>query len=108
MHHWTEVGKTLLKLYLTVISKYSKQEQTSTKNLFLVCSYRTFRGLEHLKITVTVECDMYFLQHYLLETLARYKTTLLQLFYKRAKLLQNYGEGIEMEWKWNRTGIDLK
>ena len=34
------------------VTKYTRQSQASMKSLFLVCSYRTFRGFEHLKITV--------------------------------------------------------
>ena len=36
------------------------RHKTSKKNLFLVCNYRTFRGFEHLKITVAEECYKYF------------------------------------------------
>ena len=41
-------------------NKNKHRHKTSKKNLFLVCNYRTFRGFEHLKITVAEECDKYF------------------------------------------------
>ena len=74
--------------------------------MFLVCSYHIFRGLERPKITATADRDIYILQHYLLETLARFSWA--QLFYKRTKLLQIYRKGIglfhdnRMEMEWNR------
>lgn len=37
----------------------------------LVCSYPKFRGLEHSRITVVINRDIYFLQHYLLEAISR-------------------------------------
>ena len=46
------------------------QEFASNKSI-LVCSYLTFRGLEHPEITIIVDRDIYFLQHYLVESIAR-------------------------------------
>ena len=54
----------------------------------MVCNYRTFRGLEHLKITVAVECDKYFLEHYLLETFPRYTATLFVVIFQNNKVKQ--------------------
>ena len=36
-----------------------------TKKSFLICSYRTFRGLELPKITVVIDRNIYYVQHYL-------------------------------------------
>ena len=46
------------------------QEFASNKSI-LVCSYLTFRGLEHPEIIIIVDRDIYFLQHYLVESIAR-------------------------------------
>ena len=47
-----------------------------TKKSVLVCSYCTFRGLEHPKITIVIDRDIYYIQHYLVEALARCTTDL--------------------------------
>ena len=53
-------------------NKEKQRHKTSKKNLFLVCNFRIFRGLEHPNITVMIECEKHFLEHHLLETFARY------------------------------------
>lgn len=53
-------------------NKEKQRHKTSKKNLFLVCNFRIFRGLEHPNITVMIECEKHFLEHRLLETFARY------------------------------------
>lgn len=47
------------------------QEFTASKKSILVSSFLAFRGLEHPKVTVVVDRDIYFIQHYLVEILAR-------------------------------------
>ena len=46
------------------------REFVSSKSI-LVCSYPTFRGLEHPRITVLIDGEIYSLQHYLMKILAR-------------------------------------
>ena len=48
----------------------------ATKKSVLVCSYRTFRGMEHPKVTIVIDRDIYYVQHYLVETLSRCTTDL--------------------------------
>ena len=69
-------------------NKQKQRHKTSKKKLFLVSNYRIFRGLEHLKITVLVECDKYLFEHYLLETFARYTTTLFLVIFQNNKIKQ--------------------
>ena len=57
------------KIEEKLTTKY-KEFKTPKKSI-LVCSYPAFRGLEHSKITVVIDCDIYYVQHYLVETLAR-------------------------------------
>ena len=57
------------KIQEKLTTKY--EEFKAQKKSILVCSYPTFRGLEHPKITVVIDCDIYYVQHYLVETLAR-------------------------------------
>ena len=47
------------------------QEFTASKKSILISSFLAFRGLEHPKVTVVVDRDIYFIQHYLVEILAR-------------------------------------
>ena len=56
------------------IKKY--EEFKSLKKSVLVYSYPTFRVLEHPKIMVVIDCDIYYVQHYLVEALARCTTDL--------------------------------
>ena len=74
------------------------QEFASLKKSILVCSYRTFRGLEHPKITVVIDRDIYFLQHYLVESLARCTSKLTVVVLQNSKTLTKVTE----EWKKNQ------
>ena len=71
------------------------KEFNSKKNAVLVCSYPTFRGLEHPKITVIIDCDMYYVQHYLVETLARCTSDLCVVVLQNSKTLTD----VTAEWK---------
>ena len=71
------------------------QEFASLQKSILVCSYRTFRGLEHQKITVIVDRDIYFLQHYLVESLARCTSKLTVVVLQKSATLTK----ITDEWK---------
>ena len=71
------------------------KEFNSKKNAVLVCSYPTFRGLEHPKITVIIDCDMYYVQHYLVETLARCTSDLCVVVLQNSKTLTD----VTSEWK---------
>ena len=51
-----------------VTNKY--EEFKSPEKPILVCSYSTFRGLEQPKLTVIIDRDIYYVQHYLVEALA--------------------------------------
>ena len=60
-HHFNKLKK--------VTTRY--EEFASSKDAILVCNYRTFRGLEYPLITVLIDRDIHFVQHYLVEILAR-------------------------------------
>ena len=47
------------------------KEFKSAEGSILACSYPKFRGLEHSIITVLIDRDIYHLQHYLVEMIAR-------------------------------------
>ena len=84
-HHFQIQGK--------VTKNY--KEFKSQKNAILVCSYPVFRGLEHPKITVIIDCDVYYVQHYLVETLARCTSDLCVVVLQNRKTLTD----VTAEWK---------
>ena len=67
----------------------------SREKSILVCSYPAFRGLEHPKITVVLDRDIYYVQHYLVETLARCTTDLYVVVLKTCSTLNK----VTAEWK---------
>ena len=67
----------------------------------LVCSYPKFRGLEHPIITVLIDLDIYFLQHYLVEMLARCTSQLYVIVLQNSSVL----EKVTDEWK-NKGLVD--
>ena len=81
------------KIQDKVTKKY--EEFKSPEKSILVCSYPTFRGLEHPKITVVIERDIYYVQHYLVEALARCTSDLCVVVLQNSSTLTN----ITTEWK---------
>ena len=71
------------------------QEFASLKKSILVCSYRTFRGLEHPTLTVFLDRDIYFLQHYLAESLTRCTSKLTVVVLQNSTTLTK----VTKEWK---------
>ena len=67
----------------------------SQEKSILVCSYPTFRGLEHPKITVVIDRNIYYVQHYLVETVARCTTDLCIVVLQNSSTLKR----IIAEWK---------
>ena len=67
----------------------------SREKSILVCSYPTFRGLEHPKITVVLDRDIYYVQHYLVETLCRCTTDLCVVVLQTCSTLNK----VTAEWK---------
>ena len=74
------------------------QEFASNKSI-LVCSYLTFRGLEHPDITIIVDRDIYFLQHFLVEALARCTSRLTIVVLQNSAILTKVTE------EWNKNGL---
>ena len=81
------------KIQQRVTNKY--KDFQSPKKSVLVCSYPTFRGLEHGKITVVIDRDIYFVQHYLVEAIARCTTDLCIVILQNSLTLT----AITGEWK---------
>ena len=82
---------------------HNYQEFALPNRSILVCSYLTFRGLEHPEITIIVDRDIYFLQHYLVESLARCTSKLTVVVLQNSTTLTKVLE----EWKkisWSING----
>ena len=75
------------------------QEFASLQKSILVCSYRTFRGLEHQRITVVIDRDIYYLQHYLVESLSRCTSKL------RVVVLQNSATLTKVTDEWKKKQL---
>ena len=80
-----------------VTQKY--EEFQSRKKSILVCSYPTFRGLEHPKVTVIIDCDIYYVGPYLVETLARCTSDLCVVILKNCQTLAD----VMIEWKTKKA-----
>ena len=74
------------------------QEFVLSNKSILVCSYLMFRGLEHPKITVFIDRNIYFLQHYLVESLARCTSKLNVVVLKNSETIIKVTD----EWKNNQ------
>ena len=85
------------KIQQKVTKRY--EEFKSKKKSILVCSYPTFRGLEHRKVTVIIDCDIYYVQHYLVETLARCTSDLCVVILQNSQTLTD----VIMEWKMKQV-----
>ena len=69
--------------------------ESNNEKKVLVCSYPSFRGLEHPRITVLIDRDIYFQQHYLVEMLARCTSKLSIVVLENSPALTNIIE----KWK---------
>ena len=81
-----------------VTTKY--EEFKAQKKSILVCSYPNFRGLEHPKVTVVIDCDIYHVQHFLVETLARCTSDLCIVVLRNTSTMTK----VTTEWK-NKQAI---
>ena len=79
LHFDTEPSAIPRSLFFALEHHFNKHEKVTTiyeefvllKESILVCSYPKFRGLEHPLVTVLIDRDIHFVQHYLVEILAR-------------------------------------
>ena len=76
-----------------ITTKY--KEFQSSENSVLVCSFPSFRGLEYPIITVLIDRDIYFVQHYLVETFSRCTSELCIIVLKDSPIMAK----VTTEWK---------
>ena len=101
--HFDTVTNAIPEIFLFAFAHFKMQDKItnnykafkSRERPILVCSYLTFRGLEHPKITVVLDRDIYYVQHYLVETLARCTTDLCVVVLQNSSNLKK----ITAEWK---------
>ena len=84
--HYSEIQHKIKSKYESFIS--------GEKSIF-VCSCPTFRGLQHAKITVVIDRNIYNVQHYLVETLARCTADFCIAVLKNSSTLKN----VTAKWK---------
>ena len=102
--HFDTTTNAIPEIFVFAFAHHFKMQDKMTSNYkvfksreksILVCSYPTFRGLEHPKITVVLDRDIYYVQHYLVETLARCTTDLCVVVLKTSSTLKE----VTAEWK---------
>ena len=109
LHFHTETSEipSAVRFALERVSNIPKKVTSSYKEFklpevsILVCSYPQFRGLEHPIITVLIDRDIYFVQHYLVEVLARCTSQLYIIVLQKSLILKKVTD----EWK-NKESVD--
>ena len=86
-----------------VTSKYHEFKTDTTGKSILVCNFRTFRGLENPAVTIVVDRDIYSLQHYLVEAMARCTSKLAVVVLERSPSLSE----IIKKWLDGENGKQL-
>ena len=86
-----------------ITNSYKDFKNDSLEKYIFVGNFRTFRGLEHPRITIIIDRDIYSLQHYLVECIARCTTDLNIVLLGLNKSLDN----ITLKWKEGISGEPL-
>ena len=84
-------------------NSYEDFKNDSLRKFIFVCNFRTFRGLEHSRITIIIDRDIYSLQHFLVECIARC-TSHLNVVLLGANKTLNF---IMQKWKQKISGKSL-
>ena len=90
-----------LKISHMVTTNY-KDFKNSSKSI-LVCNFRLFRGLEHSNVTIIIDHDVYSVQHYLVEAVARCTNKLNVIILERSDAVSK----ITTLWKDGLNGQKL-
>ena len=88
VNHYSKTPKKIITEY---------QEFQKSKESVLVCSYPKFRGLEHPIITILIDRDIYYQQHYLIEMITRCTSELYVVVLQNSEALRKVTD----EWKDN-------
>ena len=79
----------------TTQDKKQYESFTSAEKSILVCSYPAFTGLQHATIAVAIDRNIYNVQHYLVQTLARCTADFCIVVLKNRSTLKD----VTAEWK---------
>ena len=103
----------ILKLFKTVFesldkircvtSEYHNFIRNTSEKAILVCNFREFRGLESPAVTIVIDRDIYNIQHYLVEAMARCTSKLAVVALEQSSTLSR----ITGEWKAGRKAKPL-
>ena len=85
-----------------VTNNYRDFKENKSKSI-LVCNYRLLRGLEHSNVTVIIDHDIYSVQHYLVEAMARCTSKLNIVVLERSDAVSK----IIAQWKDGLNGQQL-
>ena len=77
-----------------VTSKYQEFKTHASGKSILVCNFRAFRGLENATVTIVVDHDIYSMQHYLVEAMARCTSNLAVVVLQKSPTIS----GIVQKW----------
>ena len=91
------------KVSTKVTASYEEFKNDNLGKYIFVGNFRTFRGLEHSRITIMIDRDIYCLQHYLVECIARCTTHLSVVVLGSNKTIN----GITQKWKGRISGKQL-
>ena len=91
------------KITTKVTNSYEEFKNDSLRKYIFVGNFRTFRGLEHPRITIIIDRDIYSLQHYLVECIARCTTHLNVVILGANKTINS----ITQKWKEGISGKPL-
>ena len=91
-----------LKISNKVTCNYEDFKYNKSKSI-LVCSFRLFRGLEHSNVTIFIDQDIYCVQHYLVEAMARCTNSLALVVLHRSDTLSR----IIAQWEKGFNGQQL-
>ena len=83
-----------LFINVNITTNYKDFHLSNDKSI-LVCSYPVFRGLEYSKVTVLIDRDIYFEQHYLVEALSRCTSELSIVVLQNSSAMDN----VIKQWK---------
>ena len=97
MLYFDTATNAISEIFLFTFAHHFKMQDKITNNdegfksqekSILVCSHPTLRGMEHPKIMVVLDRDIYYMWHYLVEALARYTTDLCVVVLKNCSTLK--------------------
>ena len=95
--------KLSTKVNTKVTNSYEEFKNDSLRKYIFAGNFRTFRGLEHSRITIIIDRDIYSLQHYLVECIARCTTHLNVVVLGANKTINS----ITQKWKEGISGKPL-